>query len=507
MAAKLTITPDTGLVGDNFSNINANIKLNFTEIKVSQFGSALFSGTANLFVGKVTDINNEHVIQTQIQIVNGVGSFVVPQTPAGDGAYSVIVTPLQGGPIPFPGEPSLFRFDTDTVAPKVANFKQIRKADGAIVAAPTTPIVGVDDIKVVVTFSEKVFDPNNGNFKLGVKDFTLAAPGLVNAKIIKVTDISNNTNTRFEVVVDTGDQAHQGSIKLTASKANIIDQPGNKLVGNLDSAVIKVLVPNLINGTPGNDANLKATNFTDFVDGKAGVDTLSYANSTAAVTANLTTGKGTGSFAQGDTYKNIENLIGSRFLDKLTGNAQANELKGEGGNDRLDGGAGNDTLRGAAGNDTEIGGAGNDRMAGGGGNDTLNGNAGNDSMFGEDGDDVLTGGLGKDTMNGGRGGDAFTFNTAAEIGKGAARDIIQDFTHGVDEIDLANLPGNLTFLAGKGAAFTGVAGQLRWFQEDRAGAVRDKTIVEGDTDGNKVADFQIELTGLKTITKADFFLG
>ena len=31
-----------------------------------------------------------------------------------------------------------------------------------------------------------------------------------------------------------------------------------------------------------------------------------------------------------------------------------------------------------------------------------------------------------------------------------------------------------------------------------------KTIVEGDIDGNKVADFQIELTGHKTLTSSDF---
>ena len=54
--------------------------------------------------------------------------------------------------------------------------------------------------------------------------------------------------------------------------------------------------------------------------------------------------------------------------------------------------------------------------------------------------------------------------------------------------------------AAKNAAFTGVKGQLTWSQ---AGG---NTLVQGDIDGNKVADFQIELTGLKTLTAADFIL-
>ncbi len=55
-----------------------------------------------------------------------------------------------------------------------------------------------------------------------------------------------------------------------------------------------------------------------------------------------------------------------------------------------------------------------------------------------------------------------------------------------------------------GAALTGVKGQLRWRQENSTGTVNDKTIVEGDIDGSKVADFQIELTALKILRAADF---
>ena len=114
------------------------------------------------------------------------------------------------------------------------------------------------------------------------------------------------------------------------------------------------------------------------------------------------------------------------------------------------------------------GNAGNNKLIGLGGSDTINGGARND---------ILTGGLGKDTMTGGAGADDFDFNKVAEIGRGATRDIIRDFVHLVDDIDLSTIDANgaaagnaaFSFLAAKGAAFTGVAGQLRWFQDNRPG--------------------------------------
>ena len=53
-----------------------------------------------------------------------------------------------------------------------------------------------------------------------------------------------------------------------------------------------------------------------------------------------------------DTLRNLENLWGSAFNDRLTGSTGANELQGGNGNDTLNGGAGNDTLTGGAGLDS-----------------------------------------------------------------------------------------------------------------------------------------------------------
>ena len=131
------------------------------------------------------------------------------------------------------------------------------------------------------------------------------------------------------------------------------------------------------------------------------------------------------------------------------------------------------------------------------------GHNGADSLLGGLGNDRLTGGVGRDVMTGGANADTFDFNTVGETGKTAAtRDRIVDFSHPQhDHIDLSTIdangaaPGNkFIFLAGNGAAFTGVKGQLHWFQQNPAGTAHDKTIVEGDINGDKHADFQIELS-------------
>jgi ELWxxDGT repeat protein len=162
-----------------------------------------------------------------------------------------------------------------------------------------------------------------------------------------------------------------------------------------------------------------------------------------------------------------------------------------------------------------IGTAAGETLTGGADADWIFGLAGTDTIGGLGGNDIETGGLGRDKMTGGTGADVFDFNNKLETGKTAAtRDVITDFTHKVDHIDVSTIDANgslpkngvFKFLQGNGTAFTGVNGELHWFQLNPKGTVNDKTIVEGDVNGDKVADFQIELTGLKTLTKGDFIL-
>jgi serralysin len=192
-----------------------------------------------------------------------------------------------------------------------------------------------------------------------------------------------------------------------------------------------------------------------------------------------------GSF-ETDTLVNIEEVSATEFDDDITLSDVDNVAIGENGND---------TIRGLAGNDTLIGDQGH-------------------GFFGTTaGDDVLIGGLGKDMLTGNGGHDAFRFESILESGtRGATRDVITDFKRGDDLIDLAAIDAN-SVLAGEQAfvflgdhAFTGQAGELHYVREDRPGRSQDATIVEGDVDGDHVADFQIELNGLFRLSEHDFLL-
>ena len=150
-------------------------------------------------------------------------------------------------------------------------------------------------------------------------------------------------------------------------------------------------------GGGGNDLLIGGAG-ADILDGQGGFDTASYAESAVAVTVDLA-GTGSGGDAAGDTYANIESVIGSAFGDQLSGkDGTADKLHGEGGNDTLNGKGGADRLYGGAGNDALNGGAGDDFLDGGAGNDTLEGGSGNDLLAGGAGADVLHGGTGFDTV-------------------------------------------------------------------------------------------------------------
>jgi Ca2+-binding RTX toxin-like protein len=150
------------------------------------------------------------------------------------------------------------------------------------------------------------------------------------------------------------------------------------------------------------------------------------------------------------------------------------------------------TLTGTAGDDTLTGGNGNDTLSGLAGNDMLSGGYGNDRLDGGDGADTLTGGLGQDTLTGGTGNDTFKFAALTEIDTSYGySDMIVDLAVG-DKIDLSAIAG-LTF-AGVGHGFTGMANQVR-----ARGDSYGTSYLEVDTDGNKSADYALELKGYPII--------
>ncbi|MBR8655752.1 S8 family serine peptidase [Achromobacter sp. Marseille-Q0513] len=80
------------------------------------------------------------------------------------------------------------------------------------------------------------------------------------------------------------------------------------------------------------------------MNGGAGNDTVSYLGAAAGVTVDLSNAQAQATGGSGtDTLIGIENLVGSRYDDKLTGTSGDNVLQGGAGNDVLTGGLGSDT--------------------------------------------------------------------------------------------------------------------------------------------------------------------
>ncbi|MFL6734297.1 MAG: M10 family metallopeptidase [Sphingomicrobium sp.] len=132
---------------------------------------------------------------------------------------------------------------------------------------------------------------------------------------------------------------------------------------------------------------------------------------------------------------------------------------------------------------------------GGSARDLLWGNEVANTLSGLGGNDVLNGFQGADTLYGGAGNDTFTFSY---VERG---DRIMDWNAG-DSINLREIDANsgvaglqhFAFIGG--GAFTNTAGQLHY-----VGGV-----LEGDVNGDGMADFAVTVLGSPAITSSDLFL-
>lgn len=156
---------------------------------------------------------------------------------------------------------------------------------------------------------------------------------------------------------------------------------------------------------------------------------------------------------------------------------------------------------------------GDDALKGGYGADRLEGGRGDDHINGRGGNDRLLGGRGLDVLAGGAGNDVFVFRSAEDAGPSAAgAERIVDFTRGHDRIHMTSMDannlqdGDQAFHFKGGAGFSGQAGELRFALVDEKGLRHDHTSVSADINGDSIADFYLELTGLHHLKAADFLL-
>ncbi len=235
----------------------------------------------------------------------------------------------------------------------------------------------------------------------------------------------------------------------------------------------------------GGDDYLQGDEGEDFIDGGSGEDTAGYVNADSGVSVSLATGKGYAGEAKGDVLRDIENLRGSNYDDKLGGDNQDNVLEGLRGDDVLLGEGGNDDLWGGYGADMLIGGSGidsahyldsnegvyvdlesngakggtaegdtfdsienvfgsryGDRLIGDDGANTLDGGLGDDLLQGNGGADMLFGGSGEDTARYSTSDSGVTVDLTTGVGSGG--DAQGDLLHGIENLIGSRYADNLT---------------------------------------------------------------
>lgn len=278
---------------------------------------------------------------------------------------------------------------------------------------------------------------------------------------------------------------------------------GDRLTGNAGE--------NLIDGGAGND----------ILDGGLGIDTASYASASSAVFVSLSdTGLQNTGGAGFDQLSNFENLRGSSFDDYLRGNSSGNVLDGGAGVDtvsysnsssgvrvRLDTNAAQDT--GGAGLDTLLS---IENLTGSNSADQLTGNSGVNTLTGLSGNDTLIGGRGADVLSGGSGADRFVYTSVLDSTVSAA-DRITDFAPSLgDKIDLSQIDANTALSGNQAFSFVGsiVTNPARLNQGELGMQVSGSDLLLYGNTGNSTGtpDFMLRLSGLGAsgVIAGDFIL-
>jgi len=315
------------------------------------------------------------------------------------------------------------------------------------------------------------------------------------------------------------------SLGSTVAPVNDIPVAGNDSFVVSENTATKLFVLN-------NDSDVESVLFSGSISGLTNPahGTVSINSADGSILYTPTSGyNGMDSF----TY-NVHDSNGATSNTATATIDVAKIINGTSGVDSLSGIAGNDVLYGLDGNDTLMGSTGNDILDGGNGADTVSyasstvavsvnlgaatghtggfaagdtllnienitGSVYNDTLTGNTLANIIAGGKGNDIMAGGAGADIFKYSATTDSGAAAgARDVITDFVNATDKIDLGDFAGSFTF---KGtAAFTHATPEVNYAQ------VSGNTIISVDADGNGIADFQIELSGLHNMTATDFVL-
>src|SRR5574343_1442389 len=208
----------------------------------------------------------------------------------------------------------------------------------ALSGAEATGGSGSDTLKNIVNltgsaYGDSLAGDGNANVLNGMAGADTLAGGLVNDTY--VVDSLSDVVTEFS--------GHGTDLVQTSLAYSLMDTDGGGTNGgNVEN--LQLTGSGNVNAT-GNTLNntLYANSGNNTLNGVSGSDTASYQYASAAVVVSLALSGAQATGGSGsDTLKNIDNLTGSAYGDRLAGDGNANVLNGMAGADTLAGGLGND---------------------------------------------------------------------------------------------------------------------------------------------------------------------
>lgn len=464
---------------NNFSSVDT-IQLIFNAAKIAQIpGFNLVSNDPNVVVTRDSPTSNSwHITPTPNMLFDGVNIDIVynindlpnDALPPVDFGADVIVNG-KAGPLAFEVINNLNLTWRDAVT--VDDFDQVSLAGDPLMVLPRAGVgvlinAGDGDDVINAGAGPDLILGGNGNDMISAGTGNDTLNGGLGADVLDGgagNDVATYENATALVVAS-----------LTDSLINVGEAAGdtyNSVENLTGSAYSDTLIgnsgANKLSGGDGNDT-LEGMGGADALVGGGGVNTASYTHAAVGLTVSLNAPASNTGDAFGDTFTQIQNLVGSGFNDTLIGDANANTIYGGAGDDVLEGLGGADGLIGGSGNNTasyanadvgltasltsagiNTGHATGDsytqiqNLAGSAFNDTLIGDAAVNILSGTNGDDILEGMGGADDLRGDLGVDTTSYANASTFVAASLTSGLAGFTSAGDASgDTFNSIENLT---------------------------------------------------------------
>ena len=261
------------------------------------------------------------------------------------------------------------------------------------------------------------FDGDTGNKPL----FTTADSFIFDDEAITAASLTITGTTTAKITINSQIFTLTNFEITKIASANFIFADGSKLqIGDGTTGTSADTGNNVITGTEGDD----------YLDGRSGNDTVSYASAASGVAVDLTDSSAQDTIGAGvDKLISIENITGSAYNDTLIGTGAANILDGGAGIDILNGGGGadiyivtaGDTIEDSGGKDTVKSssdwtlGVGLENLTLLSGANSGTGNASVNTLTGNTTNNVLDGAGGADTLIGDAGNDTYIVHDGTEV--------------------------------------------------------------------------------------------